>query len=159
MFGHERVRSDYPFANVPHEPFPHFHSELIGSGLQVTFHAEIDSGLAPVDVVGSKRTDPTLAVEYPDEGRIVPFWPFFDGEGQRIPIVLRRVAEFQITVHRHPGVVKSKTEKWQLKIKIFMNLRHRPVYVPLIVSLVVIPALIEKPVQELLSDFRQSVFG
>lgn len=154
MFRHKRVRTDNAFSDIPHEPFSHFHSELIGSSLQIPLQTEVHPGSAPVDVVGSERANSTFAKEYTDEGRIVLFGPLLDRERQRISIVFRRIAEFQVTVHRHPGVVKSETEERQLEIKILVDLRHGPVYVGLIVSLVIIATLIEIPIHKLLPDFR-----
>lgn len=159
MFGHERIRPDHALANVPHEPLPHLHAELVGPGLQISLHSEVHAGPAPVDVVGSDRADPALAVEYADEGRVVPFRPFLDGKRQRIPKVFGRVAELQITVHRHPSVIETEPEERQLKIEILVDLRIGTVYVGLIVSLIVVTALVEIPVHELLSDLRQPVFG
>lgn len=159
MFGHERIRPDHALANVPHKPLSHLHAELVGPSLQISLHSEVYARLTPVDVVGPDRTDPALTVEYTDEGRVLPFRPFFDGKRQRIPKVFWRVAEFQITVHRHPSVIKTETEKRQLEIEILVNLRIRTVYVGLIISLIIVTALVEIPVHELLSDLRQPVFG
>lgn len=159
MFGHERIGADYALAYVPHEPLSHFHAELVGARLQVPLHPEVHARFAPVVVVGPQRPDAALAVEYADERRVVVPGPLLDRERQRVPVVFGRVAELQVPVHRHPRVVEPEPEERQLEVEVLVDLRHGPVYVRLVVAEVVVAAPVEVPVHELLSDFRQPVFG
>jgi hypothetical protein len=57
-----------------------------------------------------------------------------------------------ITLCTHPGIVETKSIEWQLEIEIFVNLRHRSVYVFLIISQIVATASIKEPVHLIASN-------
>lgn len=61
---------------------------------------EVDAGSSLVDVGGPDGTDPTFAEEYADESRVVLLRPISDRETERVRVVLRRVTELQVPVHR-----------------------------------------------------------
>jgi hypothetical protein len=85
--------------DIPHEAFPHLDTELIGTGLQVTFQTEINPWPSLVDVFITDLANTRFAEEYANEGGVVSLGPFLYWKHQRVGVVLWWVTELEVTVH------------------------------------------------------------
>lgn len=73
---------------------------VIENNLQISIHSEVDARSSLVRVLRTLASNPALAEEYADEGRVVDAGPVTDGEGERVPVVVWRITEVEIAVHR-----------------------------------------------------------
>ena len=64
------------------------------------YSPEVDAGPALIDIGRLHLANSAFTEEGPDKGRVLHFRPVLDREIQRIGVVIRRVAELQIAVHR-----------------------------------------------------------
>lgn len=95
--------------------------------------------------------------------------PIPDGEDQGIGQILGWIRELQVAIERelekqryeilyglsqanrmstHSGVVEAEAIEGHLEVKIFVQLRHRGVYIELVIAASAIAVLVEEPVQE-----------
>lgn len=76
--------------------------------LQISVHPEINARPSLVGVFRPHVSNAAFAEENTNEGRIIDLRPIPDWEGQGIGVVVRRVTELDIAVHRYLGKKKIK---------------------------------------------------
>lgn len=67
-----------------------------------------------------------------------------------------RCSYWNVYCSTYSGVIKSESEKWQLEIEIFVNLRIWRMDIFLVIAVVITTALIKIPVKEVSPKFSQS---
>lgn len=68
--------------------------------LQISIHSEINSRPPLIRILGPLVTNPALAEEDPNERGVVDTRPVSHGEGEGVGVVVWRIAEVQVAVHR-----------------------------------------------------------
>lgn len=141
MLGQECLGAHHGLPDVPLGPLPDLNSKLIGPGVQISLHPEVDSRLLLgmfIILIAIEFSNLTARVEWRYEGWVLMPGPVLDGEYERILWeLLRTVGECEVSVQAQPGVVEAKTHEREQEVDLLVDLRNGVPDVLLIVSNIV----------------------